>query len=118
MNKVDKPGFASERLVLFFNLGYEEANRCNEIKWLFWEGMQKKKFKAQYVFNVAINIISSRKAWQILSIPKTTLSRLWSTNKSNIATSDPFALLRSHKNLFDCPILSRLKKKYYDYLVI
>ena len=37
-------------------------------------------------------------------------SRLWSTNKSNIATSDPFALLRSHKNLFDCPILSRLKK--------
>ena len=117
MNKVDKSGFASERLVLFFNLGYKEANRCNEIKWLFWEGMQKKKFKAHYFSNVAINIISSRKAWQILSIPKTTLSRLWSTNKSNIATSDPFALLRSHKNLFDCPILSRLKKKY-DYLVI
>ena len=44
-------------------------------------------------------------------------SRLWSTNKSNIATSDPFALLRSHKNLFDCPILSRFKKNY-DYLVI
>ena len=71
MNKVDKSGFASERLALFqFNLGYEEGNRCNEIKWLFWEGMQKKKFKAHYVFNVPI---SSRKAWQIVSIPKTTL---------------------------------------------
>lgn len=55
MNKVDKSGFASERLVLFFNLGYEEANRCNEVKWLFCKGMQKKKFKAHYVFKVAIN---------------------------------------------------------------
>ena len=26
------------------------------------------------------------------------ISRLWSTNKSNIATSDAFALLRSQKN--------------------
>ena len=72
MNKVDKSGFASEWLVLFFNVGYEEASRCNEIKWLFWEGMQKKKFKAHYVFNV-YEVISSRKAWQIVSIPKTTL---------------------------------------------